>query len=83
MQALADKHRKMLAEIGYPGSGSSAGNLVEPHPKNDVPSLKKRQRIVLDEEIDKDEEDKMPSAALARKDYLRRKAGKSGGLQTF
>lgn len=76
--------QSVKAEVGTPGArNTGTGNLIEPQPKNDVPSLKKRQKVLLDEERDALEERYMPDAAKARKQYLQRRAGKSGGLQTW
>lgn len=72
------------AEIGYPGSGSSVGNLIEPVPANNVPSLgKKKRRPITDDEEEEMERKIMPRYARRRKRYKRYYNGKIGGLQTW
>lgn len=77
---------RLKAEIGTPGARNTGnGNLVEPQPKNNVPSLKSkdRKRAPTDEEIEKLEEEVMPDQAKSRKKYRQERIGKSGGLQTW
>ena len=78
LYALAGKHRRLLANVGL-----GAGNMVEPISRNEVPSLKKRIKVPLDEEIQRSEEDLMPDKAKERKVAQYRRFGKMGGLQTW
>lgn len=80
----ASRRRKIKAEIGTPMARNTGnGNLVEPQPKNHVPSLKKRKKVMTDEEEENLEESVMPDAAKARKQYRHERAGKSASLQTW
>lgn len=75
---------EVKAEVGYPGAGNTGvGNMIEPQPKGIVPSLKKRTKVITDKEEQALEENIMPDAAKARKQYLQRRYGKFGGLQVW
>lgn len=75
-------YKGIAAEFGAPGA-TSVPNQIEPLPKNDVPSLKNRPKVISDEEQEAMEEKVMPTASRARKAYLRDRWGHIGGLQSW
>lgn len=80
MAMQKERMNQMRAEIGDVPNWPNI--MMEPRPKNDVPSLKKRKRVPTDEELDTMREG-MPRHEADRRVSMMRRIGKSGGLQTW